>query len=83
MPPNGRCGGTPWRVLSNLFPGVAIKQLRHNGVVAVGEDIGLDDDLVADGALDRIAAAVDLRPDRLDDGTRRRRQDFFARLIQA
>jgi len=57
--------------------------LRHNRVVAVGEDIGLNYDLVADGALDRIAAAVDLGPDRLDDGTRGRRQDFFARLIQA
>jgi hypothetical protein len=51
--------------------------------VAVGEDIGLDHDLVAEGALDGVAPAVDLRPDRLDDGARRRRQDLFARLIQA
>ena len=71
-------------MLSNPFSySSLIKQLRDNRVVAVGEDIGLNDDLVADGALDRIAAAVDLRPDRLDDGARRRRQDFFARLIQA
>jgi len=49
----------------------------------VGEDIGLDEHLVANGALYRITAAVDLRSDRLDDDTRRRRPDFFARLIQA
>jgi hypothetical protein len=60
-----------------------IKQLRHDRVVAVGEDIGLDHDLFADGALDEVAPAVDLRPDRLDDGARWRRQDFFARFIQA
>jgi hypothetical protein len=54
-----------------------------HGVMPVGEDVGLDEHLVANGALYRIAAAVDLRPDRLDDDTRRRRPDFFARLIQA
>jgi len=51
--------------------------------VAVGEDIRLDQHLVAERALDRVAPAVDLRPDRLDDDARRRRPDFFARLIQA
>jgi hypothetical protein len=54
-----------------------------HGVMPVGEDVGLDEHLVANGALYGIAAAVDLRPDRLDDDTRRRRPDFFARLIQA
>jgi hypothetical protein len=51
--------------------------------VPIGKNVGLDQDLVADGALDRIAPAVDLRPDRLDDDARRRRPDLFARLIQA
>jgi hypothetical protein len=60
-----------------------VQQLRDDRVVAVREDIGLDHDLVAEGALDGVAPAVDLRPDRLDDGARRRRQDLFARLIQA
>jgi len=35
--------------------------------VPVGEDVGLDQHFVADGALDRIAPAVDLGTDRLDD----------------
>jgi hypothetical protein len=35
--------------------------------VAVGEDVGPDLDGLADDALDRRAAAVDLRPDLLDD----------------
>jgi hypothetical protein len=65
-----------------FFPGIAIKQLRYDRVMSIGEYVRLDHHLVADGALDRIAPAVDLRPDRLDDGAPRR-QDFFARLIQA
>jgi hypothetical protein len=51
--------------------------------MSVGKNIGLDHDLVADGALDGVAAAVDLRPHRFDDDARRRRPDFVARLIQA
>jgi hypothetical protein len=66
-----------------LFPGIAIEQLRYDRVMSIGEDVRLDHHLVADGALDRIAPSVDLRPDRLDDGARRRRRYFFARLIQA
>jgi hypothetical protein len=65
-----------------LFPGIAIEELRYDRVMSIGENVRLDHHLVADGALDRIAPAIDLRPDRLDDGARRR-QDFFARLIQA
>jgi hypothetical protein len=51
--------------------------------VPIAEDVGLDEDFVAERALDRVAAALDLRPRRLDDGARRRRPDFFARLIQS
>ena len=36
-----------------------------------GEDVGLDDDFLADGPLDREEAAVDRRMDRLDDHPRR------------
>jgi hypothetical protein len=39
--------------------------------VPVGEDVRLDDDFIADGALDGIAPAVDLWQDRLDDDARR------------
>jgi hypothetical protein len=45
----------------------------------IREHIDMDFDLFADHALDRIAAAVHLRADRLDDDARRRPQ-FFARL---
>jgi hypothetical protein len=59
------------------------EQLRDHGVVPIGEHIRFDQHLVADGALDRVAPAVDLRPDRLDDGAGRRGADLVARLIQA
>jgi hypothetical protein len=52
-------------------------------IVAVGEDVGLDEHLVAHGALHGIAPPVHLGADRLDDDARGRRPDFFARLIQA
>ena len=38
-----------------------VEQLADDHVVPVGEHVGLDRDLLADHALDRIAAAVDLR----------------------
>jgi hypothetical protein len=47
-------------------------EFTNDGIVPVGEGIALDDDLLAHGALDRIAAAVDLRADRFDDDARRR-----------
>ena len=72
-----------WHHAPVSFALVAVEHLGDDRIVAVGEYIGLDEHLVANGALYRIAAAVDLRPDRLDDDTRRRRPDFFARLIQA
>jgi hypothetical protein len=59
------------------------EQLNGHGVVSIGEHVDVDFDLVADRALRRIAAAIDLRTDRFDDDARRRRLDFFARLIQA
>jgi hypothetical protein len=40
--------------------------------MAVREDVSLDDDIVPDGALDRIAAAIDLGTDAFDDDARRR-----------
>jgi len=40
--------------------------------MAVGEHVRLDDDVVPDRALDRIAAAIDLRTDAFDDDARRR-----------
>jgi hypothetical protein len=48
-----------------------VAELGDDRVVPVGEDVGLDHDLVADGALDRIAPAVGLGTDRLDDDPRR------------
>jgi hypothetical protein len=60
-----------------------VEKFCNYRVVPVRKNIGLDDDLVADGALRRIAAAIDLRPHRFDDDARRRRLDLFARLIQA
>ena len=50
--------------------GLAGNAVEHRGgdlLVAVGEDVGPDLDGIADDALDRRAAAVDLRPHRLDD----------------
>ena len=46
---------------------LAIQELGDHGIVAVGEDVSLDDDVVPDGALDRIAAAIDLGKDAFDD----------------
>jgi hypothetical protein len=49
----------------------------------IREHVDVDLDLFADYALDRIAAGVHLRADRLDDDARRRRLQFFAGFIQA
>jgi hypothetical protein len=54
----------------------------------IGEHVDVDLDLFSDHALDRVAAALDLRTDRLDDDAGRRLQflarlQFFARIIQA
>ena len=54
-----------------LFVLLSEKQFGHDGIVAVGEDIGLDGHVVADGALHGIAPAIDLGTDRLDDDARR------------
>jgi hypothetical protein len=56
--------------------------------VAIREHVDVHLDLFADHALDRIAAAVHLRAQRLDDDARRRLQlfarlQFFAWIIQA
>src|SRR2546421_346709 len=51
---------------------VAPEKLGDDRLVAVGEDVGFDQHFVADGALHRIAPAVDLGTDRLDDDARRR-----------
>ena len=48
------------------------KQFSDDRVVAVGEDVGLDDHVIAHGALRGIAPAIDLRTDRLDDDALRR-----------
>ena len=55
------------------------KQFGYYRIVTVGEDVGLDEHLLAEGALDGIAAAVDLGPDRLDHDPRGR----FGGVIQA
>ena len=49
----------------------------------VRKNVGLDQDLVAEDALRRIAAAVDLRADRFDDRPGRRGFRFLCRLRQA
>jgi hypothetical protein len=54
-------------VLPGLFSVEPEKQFRGNGIVAIGKDVGLDHDLVAGGALDRVPAFIDLRSHRLDD----------------
>ena len=51
--------------------------------MTVSKDIRLDEDFVAEGALHRIAAAVDLRADRFDDRPGRRGLRFLFRLRQA
>jgi hypothetical protein len=43
------------------------QQRRGNRVVAVGEDVGFDADMIADGALGRKAAAIDLGRDAFND----------------
>jgi hypothetical protein len=50
---------------------LAPEELGHDGVMAVGEDVGFDDDVVPDGALHGIAPAIHLGTDRLDDDARR------------
>lgn len=60
-----------------------IKKKSDNGIMAVGEHIGLDPELLADGALDGIAAAIDLRADRFDDRPGRRSFGACCRLMQA
>ena len=62
--------------------GVAPEKLGDDCVVTVGEDVGLDKHLVADGALHRIAPAVDLGTDRLDDDPRRS-ESLYGVAIQA
>jgi hypothetical protein len=47
-------------------------EYSNDRVMAVGEDVGVDFHLLAEDALDRIAAAVDLGPDRFDHDPRRR-----------
>ena len=54
------------------FARAAEKQFGDDRVVAIGEDVGLDDHVVAHGALRGIAPAIDLRTDRLDDDALRR-----------
>jgi hypothetical protein len=56
------------------------KELGDYGVMPVREDVRLDEHALPHGALDRIATAIDLGTDRLDDDARRRRLRV---LIQA
>ena len=51
-------------------PSGPVAEDRRDQVVPFGEDVGRDDDLLADRPLDREPAAVDLRPDPLDITTR-------------
>src|SRR5262249_23038191 len=51
----------------------AMEERGADDVVAVAEDIGPDFEQIADDALDRIAAAVDLRVDGFDDDAIARR----------
>jgi hypothetical protein len=51
---------------------LAVDELGNDRVVAVGEDVRLDDDVFPDDALDRIAAAIDLGTNAFDDDARRR-----------
>src|SRR5258708_35090571 len=48
-----------------LFIFLSEKQFSDDGVMPVGEDIGLDGHVVAHGAVDRIAAAIGRRTCRL------------------
>jgi hypothetical protein len=50
---------------------LAVYELGNDRVVAIGEDVRLDDDVLPDGTLDRIAAAIDLGTDAFDDDARR------------
>jgi hypothetical protein len=47
-------------------------KLANDGIMTVREGIALHQHVLAYGALDGIAAAVDLRADRFDDDARRR-----------
>ena len=60
-----------------------VKKKSDNCVMAIGKNVGLDEHLLADHALRRIAAAVDLRADRLDDRAGRGRLAVRCRLMQA
>jgi hypothetical protein len=59
------------------------KQFNGDCIMPIREHVDMDLDLFAEHALDRVAAGLDLRTDRLDDDARRRRLQFFAGLIQA
>jgi hypothetical protein len=48
------------------------KKLTDNRVMAIRKGVAFHQDVLADGALDGIAAAVDRRTNRLDDDARRR-----------
>jgi hypothetical protein len=65
-----------------LLGGFPPEELGHDGIVPVGEDVSLDDDVVPDGTLDRIAAAIDLGADALYDDARRRSFPFCFLFIQ-
>ena len=80
-PPSARrCGGRrpacSRRSRQLRSPGAAVADDGAQDLVAVAEDVGRDRDGVADGALDRLAAAVDGRRRVLDPDARRRRLAF-------
>ena len=60
-----------------------IEKKGDDGIMAVGEHVGLDPDLVAERALDGEAPAIDLRADRFDDRPGRRSFGARCRLMQA
>ena len=64
----------------DILTELTVQRLRPN---EFPPDIRLDEDFVAEGALRRVAAAVDFRADRFDDRPRRRGFRFLCRLRQA
>ena len=56
-----------WRLRPSPPSGGPVTENGAHHVVAIGEDIRLDDDLVAEGPLRWEPATVDLGCDRLDD----------------
>jgi len=48
-----------------------VEELRPDLIMAIGEDVDLDQHLLAERALRGVAPAVDLRAYRLDDDSRR------------